>query len=489
MTENSHIPIREILVRALQPPVRERAFWAVQAMVVFWAIIHLEVDLHNSLQTSVLPHGVPIDLLLIPVGYAALRYGLSGSAATTLWAIILWSPDLLLPHDEGHFPQDLVQLTVVVVVALFVGLEIERAHIERTRAESAEVERRAAELHYHRLFDANTSPIVLIDNVGVVQEANPAALRLWPRATGRVVSELLAVSDTELVEGRSAQLTVHAGDAEEHTFRLAVSNLEPGAGEEMRQIVLEDVTEEYRSEREARQWAIEVLQAQENERRRIAREIHDDPLQRLLQLARRLETLGSCADAGARNEQFSAVRDELLTVVGHLRDVTRGLHPAGLDQYGLVAAVRGLLVDLEVDEGLFTDLVVSGEVADGSPEAEVGLFRIIQEAVRNVIRHAAASRIDVAIHYGGGTARVTVVDDGSGFDLDRDSLIAGSHLGILGMRERANLLDGHCEVYSSIGVGTTVEATVPLHRTAVDALGTAGDLEPADMSPQTSDHQ
>ncbi len=474
MTESSHIPIREILVRALQPPVRERAFWAVQAMVVFWAIIHLEVDLHNSLQTSVLPHGVPIDLLLIPVGYAALRYGLSGSAATTLWAIILWSPDLLLPHDEGHFAQDLVQLTVVFVVALFVGLEIERAHIERTRAEAAEVERRAAELHYHRLFDANTSPIVLIDDIGVVQEANPAALRLWPRATGRVVSDLLAVSDAELVEGRSAQLTVRAGQGEERTFRLAVSNLEPGAGGEMRQIVLEDVTEEYRSEREARQWAIEVLQAQENERRRIAREIHDDPLQRLLQLARRLETLGSFADAGANSEQFSAVRDELLNVVGHLREVTRGLHPAGLDQYGLVAAVRGLLVDLEVDEGLFTDLVVSGEVADGSPEAEVGLFRIIQEAVRNVIRHAAASRIDVAIHYEDGTARVTIVDDGSGFDLDRDSLIAGSHLGILGMRERANLLDGHCEVYSSIGVGTTVEATVPLHRAAVDALRRGG---------------
>ncbi len=468
--ENPRIPIRQILVRALHPPVREPAFWAVQSMVVFWAVIHIVVDVQNTLQGSVLPYGVPIDLLLIPVGYAALRYGLSGSGATTVWAIILWLPDLFLPDDRGHYAQDIVQLTVVFIVALFVGLEIERSHLERARAEVAEAERRAAEIHYHRLFDANTSPIVLIDPVGVVQEANPAALRLWHHAPGRPIGALLGVSDSDLVVGRPSQLTVRVSDgADERNFRISISDLEPSALGPMRQVVLEDVTEEYRSQRQARAWAMEVLQAQEDERRRIAREIHDDPLQRLLQLARRLETLGSPDDAAAGDEQFGAVREELLSVVGHLRDVTRGLHPAGLDQHGLVAAVRGLLIDLEVDAGLITDFVVTGDVASGSPEAEVGLFRIVQEAVRNAVRHAKASNLTVSIHFEDGTAHVTIVDDGVGFDLDRDGLIAGNHLGILSMRERANLLDGHCEVRSSIGAGTTVDATVPLHRPSVEA--------------------
>ena len=473
-TPNPRIPIRQILVRALHPPVRERAFWAVQAMVVFWAIIHVVVDIHSSLQGSILPYGVPIDLLLIPVGYAALRYGLSGSAATTVWAFLLWMPDLLIPDDKGHYRQDLVQLLVVFVVALFVGLEIERAHLERARAELAEAERRVAEQHYHRLFDVNTSPIILVDPDGVVLEANPAALQLHGDATGLSVAELFEVPNRDLVDGRMIQLAIRpSGRDEERNYRVSVSNFEPDAVGSIRQVVLEDVTEEYRSEREARAWAIEVLQAQEDERRRIAREIHDDPLQRLLQLARRLEVLGSPTeqiDGDERVEQFVTVREELLNVVGHLREVTRGLHPAGLDQHGLVAAVRGLLVDLEVDEGLTTDFIVTGEVVSGSHEAEVGLFRIVQEAVRNVIRHARAANLVVSIHYAKDCAHVTIVDDGVGFDVSRDSLVSGNHLGILSMRERANLLDGHCEVSSTVGEGTTVEATVPLHRVAVDAL-------------------
>ena len=473
-TPNPRIPIREILGRALHPPVRERAFWTVQAMVVFWAVIHVAVDISNALHGSVLPYGVPIDLLLIPVGYAALRYGLSGSAATTIWAVLLWMPDLLIPDNQGHYQQDLVQLFVVTVVALFVGLEIERAHLERARAEVAEAERRVAEQHYHRLFDVNTAPIFLVDPSGTVLEANPAALHLSAGATGRRITDLFNTANHDLVEGRMSQWTIQpSGDDEERNFRVSVSNFEPSAVGSIRQVVLEDVTEEYRSEREARAWAIEVLRAQEDERRRIAREIHDDPLQRLLQLARRLEVLGSPSeqmDGDERVEQFVTVREELLNVVGHLREVTRGLHPAGLDQHGLVAAVRGLLVDLEVDEGLVTDFIVTGDIVSGSHEAEVGLFRIIQEAVRNVIRHARATNLVVSIHYAKDCAHVTIVDDGVGFDVSRDSLVSGNHLGILSMRERANLLDGHCEVTSTIGEGTTVEATVPLHRVAVEAM-------------------
>ncbi len=469
--ENFHIPIREILVGALHPPIRERAFWGVQSMVVFWAIIHLQVDLHSSLKGSILPYGVPIDLLLIPVGYAALRYGLSGSAATTLWAILLWLPDLLLPDDRGHFPQDVVQLTVVFVVALFVGVEIERAHLERTRAEVAEVERRVAETHYHRLFDANTSPIVLIDPNGSVREANPAALQLWKHAIGCSITDLVAVANQDLVEGRSLHFTANSLAAdEERNYRLSTTNLEVGIDGPLRQVVFEDVTEEYRSEREARAWAIEVLQAQEDERRRIAREIHDDPLQRLLQLARRVEMLGSSEDETTGHERFDTFRSELLDVVGHLRKVTRGLHPAGLNQHGLVAALRGLLVDIEVDEQLVTDFVVSGEVTCGSPEAEVGLFRIVQEAVRNVVRHAQATNLVVSIHYALNAADVDITDNGVGFDVERDALATGNHLGILSMRERANLLDGHCEIHSLPGAGTTVRATIPLQRSSVDLL-------------------
>jgi signal transduction histidine kinase len=460
----TRIPVREILARAVHPPWRDRAFWIVQVMIVVWALAHVEADLH-SFESGIVPTVAPIDLLLVPVGYAALRYGLSGAAATALWATLLWLPDLLLPGDRGHTGEDLVQLGIVVIVAFFIGVEIERAHLERAAAEAAEAERRAAEVHYHQLFDTNASPILLVDREGAVVEANLAAAALWEVDVGAAAGNLLGVSSEDLVEGRSPQtVQLKTRHAEERDYRLGVSHLVTASRGSLRQVVLEDVTEEHRSGSEARAWASEVLRAQEEERRRIAREIHDDPLQRLHQLARRMEALVSPACSAQEVERLDAVRDELLDVIGHLRAVTRTLRPAGLEQFGLVAAIRGLLADVEVEEDFATDLTVTGEVARGAPEGEVGLFRIIQEAVRNVVRHAGASHLAVEIAYDADAVRAIVSDDGRGFDYTPAGPLTDGHLGILGMRERARLLDGRCEVHSSPGRGTAVTATVPLRR-------------------------
>jgi len=184
-----------------------------------------------------------------------------------------------------------------------------------------------------------------------------------------------------------------------------------------------------------------------------------------------MEALGSPAYSAEDAERLGAAREELLDVVANLRDVIRGLHPAGLDQLGLVAAVRGLLADIEVEEGLTTELAVTGEVARGTPETEVGVFRIVQEAVRNVVRHAGANRLSVELTYDKGVVRMIVTDDGRGFDhAGAARPVAGSHLGILGMRERASLLDGHCDVLSAPGHGAVVEATVPLQRALKGAI-------------------
>ena len=457
------IPIREILGRVLHPPVHDRAFWAVQAMVVALAAVHLVVDLHSSLAPAPFPTGVPIDLLLVPVGYAALRYGLSGSAATALWAVLLWLPDLALSNDRGHPYADLVDLAIVVAVAFFVGIEIERTHLERARAEAADADRRAVEVHYHQLFDTNASPILLVDPEGVVAEANPAAVALWGVAVGSSTEALLGMRSEDLVEGRSPQtLRLEPEVGDERDYRLSVSRIETAEGGSLRQVVLEDVTEEHLARSEARAWAGEVLRAQEEERRRIAREIHDDPLQRLVQVARRMETLSSTDDSADEAERLGASRRELLDVVARLRDVTRALRPPGLEQLGLVAAVRGLLVDIEDEQGLTAEIAVTGEVARGASEAEAGVFRIVQEAVRNVARHARATRVSVEFAYGDGTVHFAVADNGRGFEQAGAAPAAGSHLGMLGMRERASLLGGRLEVRSAPGQGTVVEATVPL---------------------------
>jgi hypothetical protein len=124
----------------VHPPVREARFWVIQAMVLLIAGVHLLVDLDVSAETGAFPAGLPVALLILPVGYAALRYGLTGSAATSIWATLAWLPDLLLPRDQGHVGGDLVNLALVLGVALFFGqhIEVERlAHARVQRATAA----------------------------------------------------------------------------------------------------------------------------------------------------------------------------------------------------------------------------------------------------------------------------------------------------------------------------------------------------------------
>ncbi len=377
MARDAEIRLRTVVSRVAHPPLGEASFWVVQAMVVVMAGIHLFVDLQSSTSEGSFPTGVPVDLLLIPVGYAALRYGLSGSAATALWAVLLWLPDLALPDGRGHPEDDLVELALVVGFAVFAGIYVEREHLERARAAALEEEQRAAE----------------------------------------------------------------------------------------------------------RRFAADLVHAQEEERRRIARELHDDPLQRLIQLARHLEDAGAevggssalagepdaragepDARAGAPNARSGEpnARDELLDIVRSLRDLTRSLRPAGIDELGFVAALRGLLEDVEAAEGLHFVLDVTGEVVRLAPDAELSLLRIAQEAVSNAVRHAGASRLSVAVDFGGDSLSLTMADDGCGFDAGAQSRPEAGHFGLLHMRERARLMGGSLDVRSSRGGGTVVAATVPL---------------------------
>jgi signal transduction histidine kinase len=458
------IPARAVLARALHPPVEDRWFWAIQAMVVVLAVLHLLGDIHNSLDRGGVPTAAPVGLLLVPVGFAALRYGLSGSAATAVWAVLLCLSALAITGGRDSPANDMVVLALIVGVAVFVGIHIEREHLERARAEAAEQDRHAAELRYRQLFDTNASPILLVDPTGVVIEANPAAAAALGGVTvGSGTEGLLGIGSEDLAVSRSPRIVrLRDEGGEERDFRLSVSHLGPAGDGALSQVVLDDVTEEHRAGAEARAWARELLRAQEEERHRIAQDIHDDTLQRLLQLARRMEALASPPCSREEAERIGTARRELVDVAARLRNNIRGLRPPGLDQLGLAAALRGLLVDFEDEEGLTAELEVTGDLVSGAPEAELGVFRIVQEAVRNVARHAGATRLSVALAYGEGAVGVRITDDGRGFDPAGVGSVPESHLGLLGMRERASLLGGCLEVHSARGGGTVVEATVPL---------------------------
>ena len=457
-----------VVRRAARPPLGQARFWAIQAAVVAIALVHLEVDLHSSLETGDFPAGVPVALLVLPVAYAALRYGLAGSAATGLWATLLWLPDLLLPNDRGHTAGDLVNLALVDFVAFVIGLRIEAERLAYARAERTTAERLAVEARYRQLFEANSSPTLVLDSDGAVRELNPAAEALFGEdAAGR---------PWEAVLGGGALLSelpgrvFHLRDGRD--YRAGLVDLPASAGPASAQVVLEDVTEEREEGRRAARYAALVVRVEEDQRRRLARELHDEPLQLFLHLARSLGSLAGTPAAGPElSERLDQARRQALDAASRLRAIARDLRPPTLDQLGLVAALRSLVADSEDVE-----LTVVGEAPPRlAPDVELGVFRLVEEAVRNALRHARAQRVRVTLHFGPSGLRAEVADDGCGFDVTlAGRLAADGHLGLVGMTERARLLGGRLEVRSAPGAGTVVEAVVPLGPYDTGAAGYRG---------------
>ncbi len=197
-----------------------------------------------------------------------------------------------------------------------------------------------------------------------------------------------------------------------------------------------------------------TLRASENERKRIAQELHDDTAQRLAALKLRLKSVsgGSLEDHVA---VCDAVREEIGSVVTSISQIARGLRPPELDQMGVAAAIRSWLDQRRDDDGL--EGTVEADDIDRFLDAEqrLVLYRVVQEAVSNVIRHAEASRITVRISASDGVVVTEIVDDGKGFDTSAVGRVTQG-LGLLGMRERASMVGALIAVASAPGHGTRI---------------------------------
>lgn len=217
--------------------------------------------------------------------------------------------------------------------------------------------------------------------------------------------------------------------------------------------------------RSQREILAQVIDAQEAERARVARDLHDQIGQSLTSVLLGLRLVAGSlsgeapdlADARLRTEEVRALVAQALSEV---RRLAFDLRPTVLDDVGLVAAVRRLAGDLTERYGVPVDLALDGLDDDTRlrPEAETVVYRVVQEALTNVARHAEASRAAVGLAVDGGAARATVVDDGVGFEVDGATLRS---LGLAGMRERASLANGRLDIASTRGHGTTIELVVP----------------------------
>lgn len=201
--------------------------------------------------------------------------------------------------------------------------------------------------------------------------------------------------------------------------------------------------------------------AAEEARRRIAREIHDDLGQRLAAVALALKaTRNRCPENDPRRADLEAASGSLAALGVDLRRLSHDLHPAALERLGLSEALRDHCAEVERRSGVTVELELDDTLGPWPPELALGFFRVAQEALANVARHSQARTVRVALRPANGQARLTVEDDGIGFDLAQVRSDGG--LGLVSITERAELLGGEAHITSAAGTGTLVEVRVPV---------------------------
>ncbi|HZS14786.1 MAG TPA: sensor histidine kinase [Candidatus Dormibacteraeota bacterium] len=232
-----------------------------------------------------------------------------------------------------------------------------------------------------------------------------------------------------------------------------------------------------RQREETQRLADMVIRAQEEERGRVARELHDEANQLLAALMTTVDT----ADALSADGGSPALRDTLARLrrladaaLGDLQRIATELRPPALDEFGLLPALNRHVRDRVAASGLHADVHVEGRRRRMPPAVELALYRIAQEALANVQKHAGAGRVHVRLRFLPDAVRLDVSDDGCGFDPAAEGAeVSRVGLGLAGMRERASIVGGSVDVSSQPGGGTRVSARIPLDPAGAELVGAA----------------
>lgn len=463
----------------------DRRFWMVEGAIAAVTAVHAVAEVSGAHETGVGSHvglqAVLVLLYLGPVVYASLTFGFEGGVLASACSIVLAIPNIFLFHTAGYeWVGELVAMGVVLGVGVAVAVPVEHERRERRRAEASA--RRLALVNgiAALLVEARDPATVLealldrlVDGAGL----DGAAVALADQGATPVVR-------SRMPDGADALRAALTGSHEPFppgpivtVFPLSVEGSTVGslAVQARRPLPADDhaalnavalhlalEVENARFHRQERErieaYARTVLAAQEAERKRIARDLHDDVAQNLLHLGRSLggfrDVDGTPAEVADRAEDLRALSLSTLALV---RDFAHDLRPTALTDLGLAPALARATREHGGRCGAEVEFSVEGAERRLPPETEVAAFRIAQEALRNVEKHSEATHLAVALRYEADRLRISIVDDGRGFGTGGGA----SGLGIDGMRERAELEGGTLAIRSGPGGGVAVEVTLP----------------------------
>jgi len=425
---------------------------------------------------------------------AAGRYtdtsSVDGVMRTYAYRTLAERPDLVVVVGQSHWNalKGWRQIAMLATLAWFAVAALAVASalwLQRAwRAHAAlEVNLRESEERYRCIFESSMDALLLTTPDGRVLDANAATCAMFGRTLQEIKqigrSGLLEAGDPRLAEalrqrdltGRfQGELTLLRRDGERFEGDVSTAVFQDHQGQHRTSMVIRDISARKRTESALRETALQlkelsrrVLDAQEAERRHIARELHDELGQALTAIKINLQ-----AGKRVRNQAPDGIEVENVRIIdnalGQIRRLALTLRPSMLDDLGLVPALRWLTEQTQSRGKLDIAFHVDLPKSRLAPEIETACFRIAQEALTNIVRHADAKHVTVDLHTDGGTLELRIHDDGRGFDtfVTRAKAAAGESIGVLGMQERATLLGGELRIDSVPAQGSTVWLRCPM---------------------------
>ncbi len=503
------------LIRRFPQRLRERRFWVVQALVLLATAPHYMFETLGLGDPSEVVYGLAITAYIVPLLYAALAFGWEGAILTGLWSAALTSGSVWIwGHSVTHWLGELGQLAIILPVGVLMAWRVDLEAKQRLRAEKTSADLKllneVGEILSNTLEVEQQLPQV-VRRLLVGLSLESAWLCLEPESHGSGPLTIVeaasagAPSPTESAQDFHQRLLTTPGRVVTDGQTVVVPLLgetgllgslgarvgggeTPSAGQvdllttvaRQVQVALENARL-YRQRQESLQsYVRQVTQAQEDERLRIARELHDETAQELVHLARKLEQLRNKADPSL-TPAIQDLLDMSRSTIQAVRRYSRDLRPSVLDDLGLLAALEMVTEDTSHHLPSGAQLQVTGKPRRLDGPLELALFRIAQEALRNVEKHGNATSATVEMDFSGQEIRLSVSDDGKGFSPVENvsDLIHTGKLGLVGMKERAELVGGRFELRSSPGKGTRVTVVVAQTDTPpAAAAGAPGPQQP-----------
>jgi PAS domain S-box-containing protein len=375
----------------------------------------------------------------------------------------------------------IIALLLALSGFVMAAVDVRSAVKQRDRAQAVS---RESESTSHALFEAAAQAIFIVDPSGKIVAANPAVEKIFGYSPGELIGQNIDLLVPEKLRGihvghrndyfhhpqnrpmgMGLDLQARRKDGTGFYAEISLSHIQTRTGT-MAVAFVTDISrrredsEAILQQKEAlRQLATRMMTAQDDERRRIARDLHDDLSQKLAYLSMDIGKLGARPSAKEFLGDLHPLQMRAAEAAETVRRISHQLHPAVLDDIGLEAAIEQYCEEFEERYGIATEFTCRNIPDSLSSEVAGSLYHIFQECLRNVSKHSKAEVVVVTLEAVDSVLRLVIKDEGVGLS---DQRASGSSIGILSMRERANLVNGTLSIQSKLGAGTEISVEVPL---------------------------